>query len=72
MCTFCEEGEVIQREPSIFSHIGTKFSLRIDEESRFLKLRVEIGSAGYTLPIAAHYCMFCGKPLVEGVHDEST
>ncbi|QOY37692.1 hypothetical protein AWH56_008965 [Anaerobacillus isosaccharinicus] len=63
MCDFCEGKEVISREPDLREGKHTGVSLRIDEESKLYKLRMELGSTGYTLPIKANFCMFCGDKI---------
>lgn len=63
MCGFCKGSEKIEREFDLLESSRTKTSLSIDEDEKYYKLRVVIGSIGYTLPIIANYCMFCGGKL---------
>jgi hypothetical protein len=63
MCDFCESKEKISRQPQLREGKHTGLSLRIDEESKLLKVRLELGAAGYTLPIKVNFCMFCGKKI---------
>lgn len=63
MCDFCEGKEIISKQPELQEGKHTELSLRIDEESKFLKVRLELGSIGYTLPIKVSFCMFCGDKL---------
>jgi hypothetical protein len=61
MCDFCESKETILRKPEIQENKHTAISLQIDDETKLLKVRLELGSVGYTLPIEINYCMFCGN-----------
>jgi hypothetical protein len=63
LCSFCESKEEISKEPKIYERRHTAVSLRVDEESKLLKLRLELGSIGYTIPIKVNYCMFCGEKI---------
>jgi hypothetical protein len=63
MCDFCESKETILRKPKIHETKHTAISLQIDDETKFLKVRLELGSVGYTLPIKINYCMFCGNKI---------
>lgn len=65
MCGFCDGKEVIERVYKFTEKQETLVSLRIDEESQMYMLRNQVGSVGYTLPIQANYCMFCGSKLIE-------
>lgn len=60
MCDFCESKETISKQPDLREGKHTGLSLRIDEESQLLKVRLELGSIGYTLPVKVSFCMFCG------------
>ena len=64
MCDFCKGKETISREPELREGKHTAISLRIDEESKLLKVRLELGSTGYTLPININFCMFCGDKII--------
>lgn len=63
MCDFCEKEEEISKSPEILEGKHTAVSIKVDEETKLFKLRMEIGSFGYTLPIKINYCMFCGKEI---------
>lgn len=65
MCSFCENEEEISKELDINEKMETCLSLSIDEESKLLKVRLGLGGLGYTLPIKANYCMFCGNKINE-------
>lgn len=65
MCSFCERKEIIKKSPDLLNKAGTSISLRIHEEDTAYMLRMEIGSLGYTLPIFAKFCMFCGEKIKE-------
>lgn len=64
MCDFCSGEHVIRKEPPLYEKIHTAVEVHYDEEEpRLLKVRMEFGSAGYTLPIFTNYCMYCGQKL---------
>lgn len=63
MCSFCEGNEIIQRTIEFTSQLDVEASLRHDQEDGRLMLRVALGSMGYTLPIHAKFCMFCGAEI---------
>jgi hypothetical protein len=65
MCDFCESKESIIREPELLDGKHTAVSLQIDDESKFFKVRLEVGSIGYTLPIQINFCMFCGGKIIK-------
>lgn len=63
MCEFCEATEQVKSTFELNSHSELTLSLRHDSENNLLKLRAQIGSIGYTLPVAAKFCLFCGEPI---------
>jgi hypothetical protein len=63
MCDFCESKETIKGHPGKLFNDDSVLSLKVDEESRLLKVRVEKNSAGYTFPISINFCMFCGDKI---------
>jgi hypothetical protein len=65
MCNFCEGKETVERNYKIQENKELTAYLRIDEDrnNKFYLLRNEQGEVGYTLPIIANFCMFCGKKL---------
>jgi len=65
MCDFCVGKEKIERTPNILENKHVGISLRIDEETKIFKARLEFGSIGYTLPIKANFCMFCGDKITQ-------
>lgn len=71
MCEFCESTEVIEREIELNKNSDLKLSLRHDSENKLLKMRAQIGSLGYTVPIKANYCMFCGEKIKYDNNKES-
>ena len=65
MCGFCEGNETVERNYKMTENQESTASLRIDADSnvKVYLLRNQQGSAGYTLPIMANFCMFCGNKI---------
>jgi hypothetical protein len=64
MCVICEDKEIISRTIELSEDKEMTTSVRFDgEQEDILKVRVQLGSLGYTLPIKANYCFICGRNL---------
>ena len=63
MCVFCEGKERIEKQPELFEEERIGISLGVDKDEGLYKLRLEVGSINYTLPIRGRCCMFCGKEI---------
>ncbi|PLS18963.1 hypothetical protein CVD28_00755 [Bacillus sp. M6-12] len=71
MCAICENKDIISRTIELSENREMTTSVRFDgEQEDILKVRVQLGSLGYTLPIKANYCFICGKDLRKEVKSE--
>lgn len=71
MCSICDGSETISRTVDLSKDKELQTSLRYDSEhNQLLKVRVQLGSFGYTLPIQANFCFICGRDLRKEVDAE--